>query len=156
MVISKKYKSPLAIIIYICSLTAAIASGVQGFIYLKGLAVERIDAHAIELVEDYLKNRSGGVRSGFAKQTGVEKDEVIDVMADMYFIVFDSLDVMRKEFIPMLMEMRKWQKIGLERNALTGKLKYIHTDGEEYRPFKDNKTKLYKFINEDEEYEWCK
>ncbi len=75
-------------------------------------------------------------------------------------IEFWTLPVVKSEIkatLDSIYKNRKYSKsIGLRFFPDENKLKYIHTNGKEYRPFLDQQQDLYYFINEENIEEWCK
>ena len=100
-------------------------------------------------------SRRGGFRTELSKQTGLTKEQIPGAFAQMYHMM-DSMEVMGKRFMPLLIEAKSQVDVGIKVNRVTDRVSYLHVNGRIYRAFRDNSTQHYYFINEAEEQEWCK
>lgn len=148
---------PWNIVMYVVSSLAAIGGGIEGFILMK----EKIHEAVHKEIDEYLQERKGGFRHEIMQELDrqgrfIKKEDLPEVWVRDHVIVNDSIEKFRKNFLPMLIEEKKYHDVGLKVNKLTAKIMYLHTDGEVYRAFQDANTGLYYFINKDEVMEYCK
>ena len=115
---------------------------------------ENIDKAVKEKVEQYSKPiisrkikstldsvmsaRKVSFRETLGKEIGIDKDEVVHVIADWY-------NAEKKEI-----------KVGLYYNTDSKRLHYIDIDGEKYRPFPDDSLDAFYFIDHNHRTKWCK
>ncbi len=153
----KAFTSPLAVVIYICSMFASVAGGIKGY----DVVVDKVSNKMDTYIEDYLMHRKGGFRGELvnellAKGVRIRKEDIVAEYANIYVVVHDSINEFRRAFLPMLIEEKKHWRVGIYVNILTKRVMYLHTNGEWYRAFLDEFTGLYYFNNNLDQKEYCK
>lgn len=153
---SYKLPKPLVIIVSIAGVFTAVAGGIAAWDNIDRFITAFIGGRAAE----FKKNNASGFRTDIVEEGerrgyDIKRDELKDLWWDNHEITNDSIEVFRKAFIPMLIDEKIWRPIGVQKNIKTGDLRYVHTNMKYYKPYLDS-AGMYRFLNEQGRWEWCK
>lgn len=147
--ITELFKKPAVIFSTIVGLIGGITGFYEAYVKIKDsmneTAREKIENYTIPVVKSEIKKTVDSIfssqkvsfRDELAKELNIERDQVSKFISEWYASQ-DGLYV-----------------VGLYYDKTYKKLFYIHTNGKEYRPFKDT-SGYYYFINDNDKPEYCK
>lgn len=119
---------------YTIGTIASVLGAIAGIILAWGTIRDKV---VYSFLDSYLEQRKGGFRSEIAKGLEIPVENVVPYVVNIIW------------------EAQKTIEVGLYVNAETGRLWYIHTDGEEYQPIWDANSQRHYFIDKDNNSIWC-
>lgn len=100
--------------------------------------INHVDEKVLKLVEDYETSKDSA-------------REAVDYALDR----LDSIKAFVLEAKPIIQQFKEIDDIGLKRHKLTGKMRYLATNGELYRAFWSDIEKRYYYIDDNQKAKWC-
>lgn len=99
-------------------------------------------------IHEYYDQKKGSLSHSLSEKTGVERDRIPEAYGNLYSDFY--------ELYPAIKDEAHVTDIGIKRDATTGEIYYVHTDGNRKNVYYDQTNDWYYFMDSDGNRRTCK